>query len=273
MRAASKPGLIEAAGVSKTFAAGRKPGVEALRDIDLSVEPGEFVAIVGRSGCGKSTLLRIMAGLIPASAGTVTIEGRPVTGPRRDAALVFQQPALLPWRSVLDNVLLPVQVVGKVDEEHRHRARDLIKLVGLEGFEGRSPRELSGGMQQRAAICRALMLEPTVLLMDEPFGALDALTREELALEVQRMWSERGMTIVFVTHSISEAVLLADRVIVMTPRPGRLARAIHIDVRRPRSFTDHGTTEELTAYSERIHRLVFTKNLTPELAREVDGDT
>lgn len=264
--------LIDVAGVSKTFHAERGTSVEAIRDIHFGVDDGEFVAIVGRSGCGKSTLLRIVAGLISPSDGQVSIEGRLVEGPRREAGMVFQRPALLPWRSVLENILLPVEIVGRPTRDDHKRAMDLIELVGLGGFEDRAPRELSGGMQQRAAICRALMLSPSVLLMDEPFGALDALTREELAMEVQRMWSEQGMTIIFVTHSITEAVLLADRVVVMTPRPGRVARQIAIDAKRPRSFTDHSSSEQLTAYSERIRRLVFTHGLTPAIAEEIDDD-
>lgn len=272
MSTGSRHPLIEVDGVSKTFPVDRGTPVEAIRDIGFAVDDGEFVAIVGRSGCGKSTLLRIIAGLISPNTGRVAIGGRPVSGPSREAGLVFQRPALLPWRNILENVLLPVEIVGQVESSDWQRARDLIALVGLEGFEDRAPRELSGGMQQRAAICRALMLQPSVLLMDEPFGALDALTREELALEVQRMWSEQGTTILFVTHSISEAVLLADRVIVMTPRPGQVAKAIDIKAPRPRSFTDQ-SSEQLTKYSERIHRLVFTKNLTPQLAKELDDDS
>ena len=272
MSDSSSAPLIDLKGVSKTFSSDGERPVEAIRDIEFRVNDGEFVAIVGRSGCGKSTLLRIIAGLISASEGHVTIDGQVVDGPRRDAGMVFQRPALLPWRTVLGNVLLPIEIIGKVGESDRQRALDLLELVGLEGFDDRAPRELSGGMQQRAAICRALMLRPSVLLMDEPFGALDALTREELALEVQRMWSEQGMTILFVTHSISEAVLLADRVIVMTPRPGQVAKQVDIDVPRPRSFTDHASSEQLMRYSERIRRLVFTKHLTPESAQEIDDN-
>lgn len=264
--------LIEVAGVSKVFPVDREESVEALRGIDFRVNDGEFVAIVGRSGCGKSTLLRIIAGLISPSEGHVSIEGKTVSGPKRDAGMVFQRPALLPWRTVLENILLPIEIGGRIGDDDRRRAIELIELVGLEGFENRAPRELSGGMQQRAAICRALMLRPSVLLMDEPFGALDALTREELALEVQRMWAEQGMTILFVTHSISEAVLLADRVIVMTPRPGQVARQVEIQARRPRSLTEHESSEQLAGYSERIRRLVFSKQLTPDLAKQLDDD-
>ena len=253
--------LIHVADVSKTFAADRNEPVEALRSISLDIRQGEFLAIVGRSGCGKSTLLRILAGLIPATSGRVTVADQPVTGPRRDVSMVFQRPALLPWRTVLENVLLPLQLKGSVTEADRRRAQALITLVGLEGFENRAPDELSGGMQQRAAICRSLIHEPSVMLLDEPFGALDALTREELGLEVQRMWTEREMTMVLVTHSITEAALLADRVVVLTPRPGRISRVIEIDVERPRSLIDHESSVQLASHSEEIRRLLFDKHL------------
>lgn len=253
--------LIQVENVSKTFGADRGDTVEALRSISLDIRQGEFLAIVGRSGCGKSTLLRILAGLIPATAGSVSVGERPVVGPRRDVAMVFQRPALLPWRTVLENVLLPVQLNRTVTDQDRDRARELITLVGLEGFEDRAPDELSGGMQQRAAICRSLIHEPSVMLLDEPFGALDALTREELGLEVQRMWSEREMTMVLVTHSITEAALLADRVVVLTPRPGRISRIIEIDVDRPRSLIEHDSSVQLAEYSEEIRRLLFDKHL------------
>jgi NitT/TauT family transport system ATP-binding protein len=210
--------------------------VAALASVDLEVHPNEFVSLVGRSGCGKSTLLRILAGLVPASGGTVEIGGRAVTGPRRDVGLMFQRPALMPWRSVIENVLLPAEILGLDRRAARRDAADLLELVGLAGFERQRPWELSGGMQQRVALCRALLHEPDVLLMDEPFAALDALTREELSLELQRIWSERRTTIVFVTHGIAEAVVLSDRVAVMTPRPGRIARVVDVAAPRPRSF-------------------------------------
>src|SRR5437879_4238555 len=202
--------------------------VEALRDITFGVGRGEFVSLVGPSGCGKSTLLRIVAGLRSPTAGDVTVDGRPVTRPIAQVGMVFQAPVLLKWRTVLDNVLLPAELAGLEAKRYRDRAHELLQLVGLGGFEAKLPRELSGGMQQRASLCRALLLDPPLLLMDEPFGALDAMTRDEMNLELLRVWGqgsgEERKTIVFVTHSIPEAVFLADRVIVMTSRPGRLGR-------------------------------------------------
>jgi NitT/TauT family transport system ATP-binding protein len=203
--------------------------------VDLSIADGEFVTVVGRSGCGKSTLLRMVAGLLPATSGSIRVAGDVVSGPRRDVALMFQRSALLPWRSVLDNVLLPIQVAGGDLRAARRDAAELLELTGLDGFERAHPYELSGGMQQRAALCRSLISKPRVLLMDEPFAALDALTREELSLELQRLWQERRKTIVFVTHSIDESVLLSDRVVVMTPRPGRVARVVDVPLTRPRA--------------------------------------
>jgi NitT/TauT family transport system ATP-binding protein len=191
----------------------------------------------------------------------VTIRGRPVDRPKRDVSLMFQRAALLPWRNVIDNVMLPVEVLGLPRKEYRSRAESLLSLVGLEGFEGRRPYELSGGMQQRAALCRALVHDPDVLLMDEPFAALDALTREELALELQRLWSEHRKTIVFVTHSIQEAVLLADRIVVMTPRPGTIARIVPVHLPRPRSLST--VSDELSRASAEVHDLLFAPEPRP----------
>jgi NitT/TauT family transport system ATP-binding protein len=213
----------------------REGTVTALDGVSLDVADGEFVAVVGRSGCGKTTLLRILGGLTLGTSGTVTVGGRTVTGPLRDAGMVFQAPTLLAWRNVLDNVLLPAEFLRLDLREARVRAKALLELVGLSGFEQRYPRELSGGMQQRAAISRALLHDPALLLLDEPFGALDALTREEMNLELLRIWSERRKTSVLITHSIAEAVFLADRVIVMTPRPGRVADIVPIPLPRPRT--------------------------------------
>ena len=231
-----------------------------MTDIDLEVRENEFVTIVGRSGCGKSTPLRILAGLIPASEGVVSIGGEPVTGPRRDVGFVFQRPALLPWRTVLENVLLPVEVAGGDMVAARVEAQSLLEVVGLGGFEKRSPWELSGGMQQRVAMCRALVSNPSVLLMDEPFAALDALTREDLSLELQRIWSEHRKTIVFVTHSIQEAVVLSDRVIVMTPRPGRVAREIAVDTARPRDFSSVERDAGVQAATDEVRELLFERH-------------
>jgi NitT/TauT family transport system ATP-binding protein len=211
--------------------------VEALRDIGFTVARGELVALVGPSGCGKSTLLRVVAGLRAPTAGAVAVDGRPVTRPIPAVGMVFQAPVLLKWRTVRDNVLLPAELSGRSPAAYFERADALLELVGLMGFGARYPRELSGGMQQRAAICRALLLDPPLLLMDEPFGALDAMTRDDMNLELLRVWGESmaaRKTVLFVTHSIPEAVFLADRVVVMSPRPGRVARIVDVPLPRPR---------------------------------------
>jgi NitT/TauT family transport system ATP-binding protein len=221
--------------VGRRFGAGRT-SVHALEAVSLSVESGEFVSILGPSGCGKSTLLRIIAGLIPASSGSVWLAEERVVGPRDDVAMVFQSPALLPWRTVLPNIELPVEVKGLARTAHRERARALIKLVGLEGFEDRYPYQLSGGMQQRVSLCRALVCDPRVVLMDEPFGALDAITREQMNVELQRIWLEKRTTIVFVTHSIPEAIFLSDRILVMSSRPGTIKSQVTVPFGRPRGL-------------------------------------
>ncbi len=230
--------MIVLDGVGMTYRADSGP-VEALRDIAFSVDRGELVALVGPSGCGKSTLLRIIAGLRPATAGRIVVDGRAVTGPIAAIGMVFQAPVLLKWRRIVDNVLLPAELAGRDPGEYRARAAELLRLVGLGDFGAKLPRELSGGMQQRAALCRALLLDPPLLLMDEPFGALDAMTRDELNLELLRVWgegSDQRKTILFVTHSIPEAVFLADRVVVMTPRPGRVASVVPVRLARPRTM-------------------------------------
>ncbi|MFI5023605.1 MAG: ABC transporter ATP-binding protein [Alphaproteobacteria bacterium] len=234
--------MIAVKRLSKQYETSRGP-VLALDDIDFSVAEGEFVAVVGPSGCGKSTLLKILAGLIAASQGGADLGGTAISGPRRDIGVVFQSPVLFPWRSVLDNVLLPVDVQRLGRERMRPRALELLALVGLEGFEHRYPWELSGGMQQRVAITRGLIHDPAMLLMDEPFGALDAMTRESMNLELQRIWLERRKTVLFITHSIAEAVFLADRVLVMTPRPGRIMDAITVALPRPRSLDMSASVE------------------------------
>jgi NitT/TauT family transport system ATP-binding protein len=212
--------------------------VNAIRDLSLSVRQGEFVSIVGPSGCGKSSLLKVVYGLIPASAGSISIAGTPVTGPRRDIGMVFQTPVLLPWRTILENVLLPADVLRLDQDAMRKRAFDLLEMVGLKTFEDVYPDELSGGMQQRAGIVRALIHDPKLLLMDEPFAALDALTREQMALELQRIWMTSGKTVLFVTHSISEAVLLSDRIVLMSARPGTIIDTFETNGTRPRTFDD-----------------------------------
>jgi NitT/TauT family transport system ATP-binding protein len=227
--------LIAVQELSRTFVSGAT-AVHALDRISFEIGAGEFVSIVGPSGCGKSTLLKIIAGLLPATSGDVSVNGEPVRSPLENVGMVFQSPILLKWRSVLGNVLLPVEFARLDVGSHMERARSLIKLVGLQGFEEMYPHQLSGGMQQRASLCRALVTDPQLLLMDEPFGALDAMTRDELDLELLRIWEERKKTVLFVTHSIQEAVFLSDHVIVMSARPGRLLETLRIDLPRPRSI-------------------------------------
>lgn len=210
--------------------------VEAVREVSFNVADGEFVAIIGPSGCGKSSLLKLALGLEGTSAGAIRIAGREVVGPRPDVGVVFQSPVLLPWRTILQNVLLPADILGLERVAAEKTARELLELAGLGGFENKYPFELSGGMQQRAGIVRALLHDPRVLLMDEPFASLDALTRETMSLELQRIWMERRKTILFVTHNISEAVLLADRVVVMSARPGRIAAELVNSAPRPRTI-------------------------------------
>ena len=233
--ASARDSAIALAGVAKTFRRGATE-TRALDPIDLAVRAGEFLAIVGPSGCGKSTLLRLVAGLIPATAGAVALNGHPVTRPQTALGIVFQSPVLLEWRTVLDNVLLQLELRGIDPVPQRARAMQLLGSVGLAEFADRYPRELSGGMRQRAAIVRALIHDPPLLLMDEPFGALDALTREQMRIDLEALWLETRKTVVFITHSIDEAVLLADRVVVMSARPGRIERILPIDLARPRGL-------------------------------------
>ncbi len=227
----------------------------ALQNVNLAIGDDEFIALVGPSGCGKSTLLRIVSALIKPSRGKIEINGATPTGPSRDVGIVFQQAVLLPWRSVLDNVLLPAEILKLDKEKSRERAVQLLKMVGLEGFENRQPHELSGGMQQRAAICRALVHSPSVLLMDEPFAALDAMTREELGFELLRIWAIEKKTIIFVTHNIPEAILLADRVVAMSPRPGRISDIVSVELPRPRTL-DMEFSPQFKAYSDRIRAVI-----------------
>jgi NitT/TauT family transport system ATP-binding protein len=218
--------------------ASKRGEVTALEGIDLTVERGEFVSIAGPSGCGKSTLLKAVAGLTRPSRGEVVLNGTTVTGPRPDIGYVFQRAALLEWRTVEGNILLQAEMRGMPRDKARSRARDLIAMTGLEGFEGALPHELSGGMQQRVSLCRALLHEPEVLLMDEPFGALDALTRERMNVELHRIWAETGTTVLLVTHSVPEAVYLANRVVVMSPRPGRVLRELDVALPRHRVYAE-----------------------------------
>jgi len=213
----------------------RFDGKQAIEGLSFEVHDGEFVAIVGPSGCGKSTTLRIVSGLEPPTSGTVRAHGAEVTKPIQNAAMVFQSPVLLPWRRTVENILLTAEMRGEPASAHRERALALIRLAGLDGFERHYPHELSGGMQQRVSICRALLLDPRLLLMDEPFGALDVMTREKMGFELQRIWTATKNTVVFVTHSITEAILLSDRIIVMSARPGRNRAEIRVELERPRS--------------------------------------
>jgi NitT/TauT family transport system ATP-binding protein len=256
----SKPPAMSITRLSKTYSSRGEPTV-ALQDIDFAVADGEFVAIVGPSGCGKSTLLKIMSGLLAPSTGEVRVNGTAVSAPRRDIGMVFQSPVLFPWRSVIDNVLLPVDVQRQDRPTHVKLAQELLALVGLAGFEDRYPWELSGGMQQRVAISRGLINDPTMLMMDEPFGALDAMTREHMNVELQRIWLERKKTILFITHSIPEAVFLADRVLVMTPRPGRIMTSRPIDLPRPRPLDVMNTA----AFGEHVRSLRQFFNVTGRL--------
>jgi NitT/TauT family transport system ATP-binding protein len=214
----------------------RDGGVQALERVSFQVEPQQFVCLVGPSGCGKSTLLRLLAGLLQPTHGQVIFEGQPLSGPLRRMGLVFQKANLMPWRSVLANVMLPLELHGTPAALARRQAQELIELVGLAGFEHYLPRSLSGGMEQRVAIARALVHKPDVLLLDEPFGSLDALTRERMGAELLRIWEARKKTVVMVTHSIPEAVLLADRLLVLSPRPGQVRLALDVALPRPRQL-------------------------------------
>ena len=220
--------------VGLTYAT-RRGHIDALGPIDLHIDPGEFVAVLGPSGCGKSTLLKLAAGLLPPTSGTLTLGGSAITGPGRRTGVVFQKPNLLPWKTVRDNVLLPAVTLKLPSGPARERAGRLLKLVGLDGFAGNYPGELSGGMQQRVGIARMLLPDPELLLMDEPFAALDALTREALTLELQRIWMQERKSVLFITHSIPEAVFLADRILVMSPRPGRIIEDFRPGLPRPRT--------------------------------------
>ncbi len=230
--------LIQIRRLSKSYETRGGDVTAALSLVDLDIAAGEFVALVGPSGCGKTTLLKILAGLVDGYRGEVVLDGVPVTKPLEEVGVVFQEPTLLPWRTILQNVLLPVELLHLDRKLYRDRALDLMAMTGLAGFENKYPKELSGGMRQRAGICRALVRDPKVLLMDEPFGSLDAMTREFLNEELQRIWMNSGKTVLFVTHSISEAVFLADRVVVMSRRPGRISEIIPVDLARPRQLPD-----------------------------------
>jgi NitT/TauT family transport system ATP-binding protein len=234
--------FLEAKNISALFP-DKDGGLLALDKVSFSIAPQNFVCILGLSGSGKSTLLRILGGLLPPSSGSVLFDGSPLQGPSRRVGLVFQDSNLMPWRNVIHNITLPLEVKKITKPEAEKKARDLVKLVHLGGFEDWMPRDLSGGMAQRVAIARALIYDPDVLLLDEPFGALDALTRERMAMELMRIWQLNQKTVIMVTHSISEAILLADRVLVLTPRPGKICLDIDVDIPRPRHNEDRYTPE------------------------------
>jgi NitT/TauT family transport system ATP-binding protein len=244
---------IEVRGVAKTYYSA-DASLRALEPIDLAIAEQEFVSIVGPSGCGKSTLLMLLAGLLPPSEGDIVIQGQTVAGPYTNLGIVFQRDVLLDWRDALSNVLLQAELRDQDARAWEPRARELLALVGLDGMERKHPWELSGGMRQRVALCRALLHDPPLLLMDEPFGALDALTRDNLNVELQHIWSTSKKTVLFVTHSITEAIFLADRVVVMSPRPGRIVETLEVTLPRPRRLAVRETAE-FGHYSQRIRGL------------------
>jgi NitT/TauT family transport system ATP-binding protein len=250
--------MIELSSVTKTYRSRHGAPIHAIDGVSLAVKEEEFVSIVGPSGCGKSTLLKLVSGLVAPTRGVVRIRGSEIREPFPDVGFVFQSAVLLPWRTVLDNVMFSIEMLGLPRDSHRDRALYLIALAGLAGFERKYPWELSGGMQQRVALCRALVHDPSLLLMDEPFGALDAMTREEMGFELLRIWEERRKTILFVTHSIPEAILLSDRVVVMTVRPGRVARVLEIQLPRPRTV-EMEFDARFKECSDAIRSLIFAR--------------
>jgi NitT/TauT family transport system ATP-binding protein len=258
--------VVSLRGVRKEFGRG---GVVALEGIDLDVRPGEFVSLIGPSGCGKSTLLRIVGDLIQPTAGGVAVNGKPPRRARedRDYGIVFQDAVLFDWRTVEKNIALPLEMTGWSRDRRRSRVRELLDLVELSGFEKHYPWQLSGGMQQRVSIARALSFSPALLLMDEPFGALDEMTRERMNLELLQIWEQTGSTVIFVTHSIAEAVFLSTRVVVMSPRPGRITGLLDIDLPRPRG----NETREAARYAELIRDV--RRTLRRGGGFEVDEDT
>ncbi|WP_414475664.1 ABC transporter ATP-binding protein [Microvirga sp. M2] len=252
---------VDISRLSKSYQTREDDDVLALDKIDLHIEPGSFVAVVGPSGCGKSTLLSLLAGLTPASTGNIAIDGEKVNRPHPKTGVVFQSDLLLYWRTVLDNILLPIEIKHLDLAKYRARAEELLAQVGLKGFGNKYPSELSGGMRQRVAICRALIQEPGLLLMDEPFGALDALTREQMIMDLQSMWLRVRNTVLFITHGIDEAVFLADRVLVMSPRPGRVDLDLKIDMPRPRQWTRTHEDKAYHGYVRQIRDIFESKGV------------
>jgi len=257
--------MIDINGVGRLFQTQTGYAIRALQDISLHVDENQFVTLIGPSGCGKSTLLKLVSGLLPVTTGEIRIHGELIREPYSDIGFVFQQSVLLPWRTVLGNVLFSVEMLNRRTADYLEEARRLLRLAGLSDYEDKYPRELSGGMQQRVSICRALVHNPQLLLMDEPFGALDAMTREEMSVVLTNIWESRRKTILFVTHSISEAILLADRVVVMSARPGRIAADIPIELPRPRSFQNQ-SDPRFQAYSDQLRQLIFEQTEVPRVA-------
>ncbi len=258
-RQSGGPAHLSIDNLNKTFVSRDGQSVLALDKVSLALKEGEFVTVVGPSGCGKSTLLHILAGVLDFSEGNVMMDGKAVNGPRRDVGVVFQEALLLPWRTVMENIMLPIVVHGLPVEQYRERAQHLIELTNLKGFEKKYPYELSGGMQQRVSIARALIHNPSMLLMDEPFGALDAMTREQMNLDLMKIWAESRKTVLLITHSVPEAILLGDRVVVMSPRPGRIIDIIDVDLPRPR-LLEVSSTPEFGVYAKRIRDQLFARS-------------
>jgi NitT/TauT family transport system ATP-binding protein len=257
-RAAGAAPGIKLSGVSKTYRS-RDGDVPSLRPLDFTINDGEFFVVVGPSGCGKSTLLKMISGLLPPTTGEVLVDGEPVTRPHGNVGIVFQNALLLPWRNILSNVMLPIDMKQLPRDKYLARAKALLKLVGLEGFEKKLPWQLSGGMQQRASICRALVHDPKIMMMDEPFGALDAMTREKMNVELSRIQRATGKTILLITHSIPEAVFLADKVLVMTERPGGIAAIYDVPLGRDRTL-DSMANPVFTELVARIRKHFFTQS-------------
>jgi NitT/TauT family transport system ATP-binding protein len=252
--------LVSAHALTKIYIDTSGRPVRALENVTFDVTDGEFVSVLGPSGCGKSTMLMMIAGLRTPTGGDIAISGRPVQGPQTDIGIVFQQDVLLEWRTALGNVLLQMEARGRSGASAEASARNLLGSIGLRGFENTLPRELSGGMRQRVAICRALIHEPTLILMDEPFGALDAITRDQLGLDLLHLWDAHKRTALLVTHSIPEAVFLSDRVIVMTPRPGRIESVVSVNLPRPRTLEMKETPEFNAAVAE-IRRVFLAEGV------------
>lgn len=250
---------IQIRGVTKRYRGGKQETL-ALQELDVDIASGEFIAVVGPSGCGKSTLMRLVAGLHPVTTGSITVEGNLVSGPVTEVGIVFQSPVLLDWRNTLDNVLFQADMRGLPVADYRERAHQLLKQVGLEDFAKSFPHELSGGMRQRTSIARALLHDPPLLLMDEPFGALDALTREQMRLDLEQLWLATRKTVIFITHSVDEAVLLADRVLVMSPRPGKVVCDLRVNLPRVRGL-DARREQRFFDYCDEINEIFFSQGV------------